>query len=572
MIHFKQILASLGALLPFGPKRASAAWRSRRFLGAVALSGVFSACLLVGQSIRATDSLRGITGSWADALRFFGRFVGLSALLYLPLALLFDRAIRNNPPANARAANEWHGRRRAFLLMWAGIVLCWLPYYLAFFPGCMTLDSMYQLEQALGVMPLNDWHPLLHTAVIAFCVQVAKLFGAPQACVAMYSAMQMLIMSAVFAGASRALLRHAPSRKRYAWLMYAWFALFPMHPMLCLAMWKDILHAGVTLLLIVSLFSLARDPGAVFRSRRRMAALALCFFLFATLRHNGLYACLLYLPCFLWHYRAHWKSALPLCLTVIALTGVYRGPALQALNPLRGSVAEFLSAPVQFIARVAVQEQDSLPPEDASIIGEILPYERMAELYNPRNADPVKSQLDTGTLRSSPWRYAALFSRLAVRYPQTLLESFLCGTSGYWDPAVSYDIAAYGMMPNSAGAERRSIGIRDDAVRSFIEDRLRPLPGISLLFGIGGMIWLIAAAAVLLWVKRRRDLLIPFALLFLLWLTVLASPIYSEYRYAYGLVVSAPFCLGVALSAAPAATPRQRVRKRRSIPPAHSIQ
>ncbi|MCL2544573.1 MAG: DUF6020 family protein [Clostridia bacterium] len=539
-------------LVLLGYRRAAKVRERRAALAAAIAAAVLAVLTVLGREISAAHRIAGIIDSAQNMLLFVWRVLCMASVFYIPLVFFFFHGGRLCAvPRPAGAPARLSGPQR-FAALWAVILLCWLPYFLAFYPGIMSIDSHRQLEQALGAMPLSDAHPVMHTALIALCVRIAALLGRPSACVALYSGLQMLSLSAALAYACATMFRWGTPRWA-AWGTCAFFALAPMHPSLGMTMWKDVPHAAATLLLVIQLMDCAREPEAFFASAgsfKRLAALVATMFLFGTLRHNGFYVCLLALPFFLWAFRAHWKRALAVCLAAVALLGVYRGPVLRAVTQERGSVTEFLSIPVQFIARMAVYRAEELSEEDKDIIGEILPYAKLTELYNPTIADPVKHSIDEEAFGANPRRYASLFLRLAGRYPGVLLESFLSGNFGYWYPETYFLVTVYAMRDNSAGAQRRSIGIQDTQLHNWIEHRFGLTPGVAMLLSIGAMMWVVALAAALLAYKRRRDLLLPFVPLLFLWLSLLGSAVFAEYRYAYGVIVCAPICMGAALAAA----------------------
>ena len=362
--------------------RYAAKTRERRAAGAALIaSAVLSVCAVVGREISTSLGLGGILGSAGRVLLFVWRVLCVSSLFYIPLALFFSRAGRQDMVPQPPGARQPLSGLGFFWAVWGGLLLCWLPYYLSFFPGSMSHDSTMQLEQALGTMPLSDAHPVMHTALIALCVRIAALLGAPSACVALYSSLQMLCLSAAFAFACFRLSRWGAPRW-VVWVSCAFFAIPPVHPSLGMMMWKDVPHAAATLMLVVQWMDCARNPKAFFASFKRLAVLVVTFFFFGTFRHNGFYICLMALPFFLWCYRAHWKRALAVCLAVTGLLALYRGPALNALNPGRGDVSEFLSIPSQHVARVVKFAHEELSEEDQRIIGEVLPYDDLAASYN----------------------------------------------------------------------------------------------------------------------------------------------------------------------------------------------
>ena len=78
--------------------------------------------------------------------------------------------------------------------------LVFLPYYLAYWPGVANADSMWQIMQARGDLPLNNLLSLFQTLYIRLCLNIGTLFSSdPEAGLAVYCILSMLMMSAVFA-------------------------------------------------------------------------------------------------------------------------------------------------------------------------------------------------------------------------------------------------------------------------------------------------------------------------------------------------------------------------------------
>ena len=62
-------------------------------------------------------------------------------------------------------------------------------------------------------------------------------------------------------------------------------------------------------------------------------------------------------------------------------------------------------------------------------------------------------------------------------------------------------------------------------------------------------VWVVMIAFVALVCKRRGRLASPWMLLVGIWLTSMASPVFAEFRYMYGVVACMPLCVGIALTA-----------------------
>jgi len=499
----------------------------------LALALCFSAFTVVGDLLHKTESL-------AFTLKQAEYMAGMASLFFVILWRFLQWTSRNAEKPGASPSP----RPILFWLLSLGLFLCWLPAFFAMFPGVMSPDSFMQMYQAVGYIPLADGHPVIHTWLVAACVQIGALLNIHVTTTpALYGLAQMLLMAAACAYATVTMLRmKAPPL--FAGITYAFFALFPVNAVYSVTMWKDIPHAAVTLLLVACLLQWSQNPKRLFGSWARMIPATLLLFFFSTFRQNGLIAFVLFIPFFLWFFRGYWKRASLLCLSVFALLGIYRG-SLSLLNVIPPQPGEALSVPMQLAARVVRDHRDTLPIEEEEILREIFPVDDLPRLYMPRLADPVKYHFNAGAFGRSPGRYMALFARLMRRYPGVAAESFLLGNYGYWYPAASYWVMWGGVPANDLNLSRRSILFSEEMFHS-LEAAIRNTPGISMLLSIGIMMWMLLLAAAVCWVNRRKEWP-PFVLLLGLWLTLLFMPVFAEYRYAYGLILCAPVCLSVML-------------------------
>lgn len=108
-------------------------------------------------------------------------------------------------------------------------------YWLAFYPGVMTLDGYFQWLQLLGRVHLENSHPYVHTLWMEALNMGTEFF-------AVTSFMQMTLSALLFAAFAAWLIRHAAPR----WIVilgYAILLLLPSTGFYSISMWKDITAA-----------------------------------------------------------------------------------------------------------------------------------------------------------------------------------------------------------------------------------------------------------------------------------------------------------------------------------------
>ena len=139
-----------------------------------------------------------------------------------------------------------------FLCCFLIIFICWLPYFLAYFPGILSNDSVWQMDQILGIRPAEQ-PPSLH----AHHDYQAVLFHRLRNFWHGKRWNRHLYVIPDDNDGPHLLLpdSYGLPQAKTGWCigLLAYFALVPFHAMYSLTMWKDILLGGVVLLFAISL-------------------------------------------------------------------------------------------------------------------------------------------------------------------------------------------------------------------------------------------------------------------------------------------------------------------------------
>lgn len=517
---------------------------SARLSAAALLLGLlFSAFVFVGVQLERYGRLEilYILSEPVTVLRMLLGFAANALCYAAVLASGFNRCMSIEPASEEKSRGPW-----ALLLMTLGIFLCWLPYYYAFYPGNLSPDSILELEQQLGLAPLSNHHPYLHQLVIALCLKIA---GSAEGGVAVYTAVQMLVLAFSFALCVH-LLGRMGVNKYIRGGVFAFFALFTVNAFYSVTLWKDVLHGAATLLLMLLLVAEVKEAGNGTGWVWRSVLIAAAGFLFCTLRNNGWYAFVLGFPFFILCNRKCWKRLCLIFAAVVIAVSAYNYLLFDVMGIKKSASGEALSVPLQQIARTVSLNPDELENEECAVLREVFPeIESLGEKYVPYISDPVKAP-DTflsDVFSRDPARYLMEWAKLGLKHPVTYMEAFLLQCYGYWYPDVDYWIIHNTIEENELGIAHRDerFALRHE-LGELARDITQELP-TAILFSLGLMVWLMIAAAALLILKGQGKLAAPLWILAMFWLTTLASPVYCEYRYLYGFVVSVPLFAGLAL-------------------------
>lgn len=435
---------------------------------------------------------------------------------------------------------------------WAFIFICWLPAFLADWPGVFVIDNVFQMRWYLeGTVSAH--HPVIHTYLLGWILSFGKsVFGSWEAGMCIFSILQMLFLSTVFAWTLKALREY--TGKRFRMIALLCYALIPYNPVSGFTATKDTIFAGLFLLTVVSTWQIVCDREAFLSSWKRIVLYIVLIFFMCAFRNTGIYIFLFSLPVFFVICRKYWKRLLLIALSCVLLWGVYTGPVYQMLGITKGSSAEMLSVPIQQLARVMVNSPEDMTEEQWDLAVQYMPdYSR----YASRVSDPVKDSFNAELFEEDPVRFIKLWVEVGLRAPVVYVEAFLSTNIGFWNPFMQYpDPGTYLAYIPYNSADLEQVGVSWEG-QIFIENKsLIPvlhtvyekmtetggynrIPGLSFVYNIAVAFLLTAAGGVYCVIRKRYETLVPYFLLLGLWGTLMLSPVVA-FRYGYPLVISLP--------------------------------
>lgn len=502
---------------------------------------LLSASLIAGRSLEQASDFSLITSSKLTTLKNFSLYTILSYIIFYTVYYCISRI-------HIKRSRDYFFP--GFLILWLVIFLCWIPCYLAYYPGTFTYDVGWQTEQALGMVKYDNWHPVLHTYFLSICIKISKLIGGTDnTSLIIYSISQMLIVSALFASVL-SYMQKIGVHIIIKVLSFAYFALFPFNAVLSFNVTKDVIFAGIFVLFTVFILDLTRSPGVFLNSKKTtikffFVALLLCLF-----RHNGIYIMILLFPCALilmWQYRKQISFAFlsPIFAFLIITNLLF--PVLQ-ISP--GPVQEKLSVLMHQLALVARNHDNELSDEEKATIYRYI-QEDAPKIYNPRWTESTKNL--NGGFKSDayvidPHGFKDIWFTLLKRYPQDYIISFLTSHLSYWDPGVKFVDCYYlnkyilthindydffkierkSVFPKLLVKYERATEIRD------FDNIL-----VRFLYSTATPIWVVFCSIMICLIKNNKRLILGLLPSFFLWLTIMASPA-ELVRLIYPLMISYP--------------------------------
>ncbi len=532
---------------------------ARELVPAGVFGALFSFMQVLGRSYAENQNWNAVFGTrfvlFRAAVIFLGRWL-LSACLAFLAFRLADRA--GGKPL-VPTPLSWKR-----LLTAAGLIaLCWLPYYLFFFPGLNNPDTSMQIAWALryptdwlrlspvrgeGVYATNH-HPYFTTLLFGLFARFGLALGDIQYGVAAYNLLQLLATALAMAGAWFYLGRLGlPDRAQRAALVFT--ALFPLFPLYAITMLKDSLFSLACLTLTVLLFELARTKGACLKQNWFCALLFLNAWLVMFSKNQGVYFILLIGLACLVYKGVRGRAALSLLLPAALFQAVWMGILLPMWNVAPGGRQEALGLLFQQTARCVLTYPGDVAPEEKDAIRAILDYDRFDVLYDPMQSDNIKFTFNQDATGEEMSAYYKVWLQMLRRHPDAYLQALISNVyAGFYVPhetALSYthydnrEVMPYPELcvPLSPLLERWEPLVRQ-ALRA-----VQHIPGVGLLFSIGFFPWVILFLFLDALRRKRYGLVLPLLPCILSVAVLLVSPVSGSYRYAMPFTYAIPFLLG----------------------------
>lgn len=497
-------------------------------------------------------------GSLALTDRYFLLNLAALTIIYTALfLLLFKHAPKLNgaikkvsPPVgiyNRLFGTKW----RAFLTFFAVLAICWLPAFLATYPGHFSYDGPIQAAQIFTDGRLNAHHPVAHTLFMTSLFELGKLIsGDYQLGLTLYCVIQALIVAACLSYMGAFLLcKKVPVL--VVLLAILFLALNPFVQYFAFTTAKDVLFGAFFLLAILMITDMLLDPETFFEKKARIFAFIIVTLLVCLLRKQGLYVLLLFVPVMLVINRRHLVKQAIAIVVGIVLSLVVTGQVSTAAGVIPSPPQEVLSVPIQQLARaINYAPPEKITEEERAAILEYIPQEAL-DSYIAEISDPVKDKFNQDAYARDPEGFFSIWAEVGQKTPGMYVDSFLYGSMGYLYPspalmhqwAVMMDFYTIDDLP----IERNSMfpaytEYLDDVGQSFFSG----VPILSTLVSPAVPFWIMVLVAAFLFKRRQYKALVPLLAAFIFLCSLFLAPVMCiryiiPLLYLIPLIISLPY-------------------------------
>lgn len=452
--------------------------------------------------------------------------------------------------------------KHAFILPLLIILVSWLPYLVAFYPGVTTGgDTGSQLYMYYGIenkvsnavilrdenVYITNHHPVIHTLLTAACMEIGiNVFNSYYIGMFIYTIIQTIVMILVLSYTFVLFKKiETPGWIRIvALLLYCVISYFPLF---AITSGKDTYFSITVLALIIYIFNFAKN-NEIINNKKYCILLMLITLLTMLLRNDGIYRSILTFAIIIFLNKKFWKKLLFILAVPTCVYLVYLHVLLPFFKISNGSPAEMLSVPFQQTARVVyVHGYNAYDKKDIEIIKRVLPqYDNFKENYNPTLSDPIKNYYNKYATTNDLKNYFKVWFKYLFKYPTDYVQATLNNTYGYFYPDRVHNIGYTEIKGLNDGIF--NIKSTNDGARSTIYNFhhfINKLPIIGLFYSVGFYnLALLVLIGYLLNKKHLKYVIVLIPLLMVL-LVNLVSPVNGHWRYTFPIILSFPLIIGI---------------------------
>ena len=531
----------------------------------IPLSGLSALIVLLCESYYTCDSWDRVFGS--------GTAIGLSVVRGVGIAILFLFIFGYIQTLHFSQADTFIKNKsgiRQFLKIMVILLICWIPYMIILFPGCMNPDTRDQIAQITGNTDLcwtartivlksqdvilNNHHPVFYTWIISLFVKLGEIMGSYAWGMEIYCIVQSGCLAAAFS-AFLIYIRKKGVPESFCKKTTLFFAFNPMFPIYGMTVMKDVPFSILILAAVVLLYEIIKHPECL--TVKRMIGLMTILLVWMLFRNNGFYILIVLIPfiaCVLWKNKKHMLKVLislfiPMMVFQIGIQGIF----FSYLNITGGSIREMLSVPFQQTARYIQEYGSTLDESEQEAILKIFntpnnSIQDIADNYVPDRADAIKDWYNKEADGDDLKQYLKVWFKCFTRHPDVYIEAFLNLNYSWFTFDSRQDNRYYNGITDS-NIEKMLPGVKNpDNLSSarnvlwYIIKILANIPFTAWLVEFSFYTWAYLLLFIIMLTKKRYQELLAVGMLYVNYLICFIGPV-AYMRYAIPMVVCLPFLI-----------------------------
>lgn len=521
------------------------------------LSFILSLFIIIGESFDKVGNFNLIFKSILFTFISICKLVGFYVLFYLLVNILFNKLKTKSYNFKQNIIYEFVFEKHPFVLPFIIMLVCYLPYIIAYYPGILSPDPSNQIKQFFHIetnyldysilldenVYITNHHPFLHTILLGGLTKIGDILGNVNFGIFSYSIIQIVIVISTLSFTIKYMKKlKTPKIIRIVTLFI--YALVPVFPFYAMSVVKDVIFNCFVIIYSILIFDIIK-----FKPKLKVVDIIFIIILMTLImmfRNNGIYVILLSMPFLIIFCKNNRKENTITLIFSLTIYLSYSNILLPYLKITPGSIREVLSIPFQQTARYVKYYEDELTNDEKKKIDKILGIDDLGERYNPVKADPVKNEFNKYATDEDLKEYVKVWFNGLLRRPNVYIEATLNNTYGYFYPGDTswYIYYKYDERLIDSGINYHYNNL--SPLRNILSGygvAFPHIPIIGLIVNIGFSNWIVLILGTFIIKVKKYKYLIWLLPVISLILVCFASPVNTYFRYALGIVWSVPIMI-----------------------------
>lgn len=410
-------------------------------------------------------------------------------------------------------------------------LICWLPCFIADFPGGFRFDATGELYQT--VYGYDGNYPLLHSVIVTRLLStIYNITGSYNAGVAIYVIIQMIMISCMYMHIIYEFGKKSIN-KVLLFIAFLYCGCFPVIQILVVQEVRDVLFSALFMYAMFLFYLMVSDKKAFFISIRRPILLGFVFVLALLARNNNagaiMWTAIVAVSIITWivYRKEYFRGATAFSVTSIAsylLLEILLILLCQPLTPAKlGSSLSIMSQP---LIRAYLYQNENWTEEEVAELSTYVDLDNIE--YYSENADTTKSRID---IQNNFGDFIKFWCKIGFKFPGCYLDAILAHTQNMWYPDSVID--GYNQRFKEKGYfgyEKCYYLIHESLEEPAVHMNLWPMalnyykkiclyisfekiPIVSMLFSIGFQFWVILNCLFYVTYRKLNKLILPLAMI-----------------------------------------------------------
>ncbi len=441
--------------------------------------------------------------------------------------------------------------KKYFLISFFSIMLVSIVFWIVYFPGTASNDTIVMIRGGMGVSKQHPWMYILILRVLEKIVHI--LGGTTYHVFIIFTFLQILVV-ATFFSSCLVWLKSKSVPAPFLIIIHLIYMLCPIFNLYTVSVIKDMPFSLGLMIMLPLLYELTSSKGEIIQNKKFMVILMLATILLF-FRSNGSMIALFMSVVFLIIYRQYFKQfVLYLLFTVILICGT---KFVQSHTSTGYKFQEAVGVPIQQMAAVVAADRE-LTPSQEDFLSQLIPLETIKEKFDPYNVDSIKYSSDFADdtfVNAHKNDLIKTWLDMMIDNPGIYIDEHLRTTYGFWSMSNSSFKMRYTYIGAFADPSEFDDWFADEKI---VQKNLLPakiqepveffLTSISVFLGVGTVFWIFIGMMIsLIVLKDKKIWLIGLPVILCFLTLILATPIAFQWRYGLGIVYSLPLLYGIAM-------------------------